>query len=55
MICPYRKELIITNDGGYQEVFNNCMEEGCPYYSALLTNYCWKVVMEIDAYKAQGR
>ena len=50
MICPYKKELIITDKGGYKEVFNPCVEVECPYYTALLTNCCWKVQIEIDAY-----
>ena len=55
MICPYRKELIITDKGGYKEVFNPCVEVECPYYTSLLTNCCWKVQMEIDAYHAERR
>ena len=55
MICPYKKELIITDKGGYKEVFNPCMGTECPYYTPLLTNGCWKVQMEIDAYHAERR
>ena len=51
MICPYRKGLTITNNGGYQEMFNECVEVECPYYTSLLTHCCWKVQMEIDAYQ----
>lgn len=49
MICPYKKELIITDKGGYKEVFNPCVEVECPYYTELLTCGCWKVQIEIDA------
>ena len=50
MICPYKKELIINDQGGYKEVFNLCVEEECPYYTSLLTCCCWKVQIEIDTY-----
>lgn len=51
MICPYRKELIAFEDGGYKEMFTPCVEEECPYYTELLPTCCWKVQMEIDTYQ----
>ena len=47
MICPYRKELIVNDQGGYKEVFRPCLERECPFFILTLTHHCWKVEGEI--------
>lgn len=47
MICPYRKELIVNDKGGYKEVFSPCLAKDCPFFSPTITHWCWKVEGEI--------
>lgn len=48
MICPYRREVIVNDKGGYKEVFNPCLEIECPYHTSVLVTCCWKVTSEIE-------
>ena len=53
MICPYRKEIIINDKGGYKEVWSPCAERECPYYSLVLNRCCEKAEMEIKKWASE--